>query len=99
MTTIKKFAKLFDHKTMGQMLVQRCSNEIDAPGVLVTFDPGMDELDPCDVFIAVKGGSDNDADQAADALFERFDEAMAVDVTKAHLETIKKMFSQQETTA
>ena len=88
----KPFAKLFDHPEIGQVLVQRSSNEEDTPGVLFTFDPGIEELQPCDVFLAVGGVDDDVANEAADTLFENITEGMALEVAEKQLSQIKQMF-------
>lgn len=93
MSTPKPFAKLFDHDTLGQLLVQRSTNDEDDPGLRITFDPGIDELQPCNVFLAVGGVDEDAANRAADELFDRFDEGMAIATVQKQVEQIKQMFS------
>lgn len=88
----KPFAKLFDHPEIGQVLVQRSSNEEDMPGIRITFDPGVDELQPCHLFLGVGGIDDDAANEAADTLLMNLTEDMAVSAAKQQIQQIKQMF-------
>lgn len=88
----KPFAKLFEHPEIGQVLAQRSSGEDDTPGIRITFDLGMDELQPCHLFIGV-GGIDNDAaNEAADTLFMNLTEDIAVSAATRQIQQIKQMY-------
>ena len=91
----KPFAKLFCHPTLGQLLVQRSCNDEDKPGVQITFDTGIEQLQSSHVFLAVGGVDDETANKAADQLFENFDEDMAVASTEKQIELIHQMFANQ----
>ncbi|WP_120967017.1 hypothetical protein [Comamonas sp. lk] len=93
MGTPKPFAKLFENPTLGQLLVQRSTNDDDRPGLRITFDPGIDELQPCDIFLSVGGVDDETAERAADELFTRFDEDMAIASVQKQVDQIKQMYS------
>lgn len=88
----KPFAKLFDHPEIGQVLVQRSSNEEDTPGIRITFDPGVEELQPCHLFLGVGGIDDDAANEAADTLLMNLTEDMAVSAAKQQIQQIKQMF-------
>lgn len=89
----KPFAKLFAHATLGQLLVQRDSNEDDKPGIRITFDPAVDQLAPCHIFLSVGGTDEDTANKAADAMFDQFTEDMAASSVEKQVEQIKQMFS------
>ncbi|MDR2325463.1 MAG: hypothetical protein LBE51_08710 [Acidovorax sp.] len=95
MSTPKPFAKLFTHSQLGQLLVQRDANDDEQPGIRITFDPGMEDLAPCHLFLAVGGIDEDAASQAADQLFENFDEEMAVASVQKQIAQIQQMFSNQ----
>lgn len=93
MSTPKPFAKLFTNPTLGQLLVQRDNNDDGLPGIRITFDPGMEDLAPCYVFLGVGGVDDEAASQAVDQLFENFDEEMAAASAQKQIAQIQQMFS------
>ena len=95
MSAPKPFAKLFEHAALGQLLVQRDSNDEDQPGIRITFDMGMEDLAPCHVFLAVGGVDDETANQAADQLFQTFDEEMAAASVQKQIDRIQAMFAQR----
>lgn len=88
----KPFAKLFEHPTLGQLLVQRDSDDDDTPGIRITFDTGLEELDLCFVFLKVGGVDDDAANQAADQIFQKFDEAMTIASVENQIEQILRAF-------
>ena len=89
----KPFAKLFAHATLGQLLVQRDSNVDDKPGIRITFDPAIEQLAPCYLFLSVGGIDEETANKAADAMFDQFTEDMAASSVEKQVEEIKQMFS------
>lgn len=92
MSKRKPFAKLFEHPEIGQVLVQRSSDDEDTPGIRVTFDAGVDQLQPCHMFLGVGGTDDDAANAAADSLFENLTEDMAVAAAEKQIAQIKEMF-------
>lgn len=92
MSPPKPFAKLFAHPTLGQMLVQRETNDDDQPGVSIKFDPGIEDLAPCHIFLAVGGVDDETANQAADQLFENTSEETAAKIVEKQVDLIRGSF-------
>jgi len=91
----KPFAKLFVHPEIGQVLVQRSSDEDDTPGIEIKFDPAVEGIAPSHVFLAVRGVDEDAAEEAADCMFEGFTEAEAFAAAAGQIAAIKQYFSQK----
>lgn len=79
------FAKLYDTKECGQILVKIDTSDVGAPEVRYFFEP--ENLGVCSIAITFNGDDDKQWDNA-ERTFEAVDEVKAIEVVKKTLESI-----------
>lgn len=84
----KKFAKLFETEQFGQILVQRQRNEDQ--DIAITFDPEVKHIQWATFRIGFPDTEQGET--AADAAFEKIDEAMVVAMVSEQANAVKEMF-------
>ena len=80
------FAKIFESKTCGQILVTKDTNDDGDPCVTVMFDHQGDGMENAEIFLGlIKTHFGFDSDEKRDSVFDRIDIGKAESVVRSTL--------------
>ena len=87
---MRKFAKIFDTESFGQLLIVNDQNDDGEPCIKVSFDACDYDLGICDMTLSDKSGNDQ---ESIDDSFESIDQEKAESIANGLRAQFNEMFS------